>query len=201
MTAGQAEALGIGFILIWLGLETLWDLLKSIVLPIWLVLPPILVGVLYQLVFGKWYIAAAVGAAMWLHLSDKLLIRAAGTILLLTAALAAGNWALAAGLVLYWLLWELNVTGGADAIAAYAALLLAPRWEMFGFLLLGIFLWGVGTMVVVYRGEILGRLKRMAWRVYLRALPTEHELSTEGKPTIGGIWIGTILFAVWSALT
>jgi hypothetical protein len=201
LTVGQAEALGIGFILIWLGLETLWDLLKSLVIPIWLVLPPVLVGVAYQALFGKWYVAAAVGSAMVLHLSNKLFIRVAGTFLMLAAAFVAGNWALAAGLVLYWLLWELNVTGGADALASYAALLLVPRWEMFGFLLLGIFLWAVGTMVVVYRGKLLERFKRMALRLYLRELPTEHELSTEGKPTIGGVWIGTILFAVWSALS
>ena len=201
MTADQAEILAIGFILIWFGLETLWDLLKSLILPIWLVLTPVLVGVAYQALFGKWYFAAAMGAALVLHLSGKLWIRGAGTLLLLAASAAAENWALAAGLVLYWLLWEVNIAGGADALAAYAALMIVPRWEMFGFLLLGMFLWAAGTMVVVYRGQLLERWKRMAWRVFLRNLPTEGELNTEGKPTIGGMWLGVVLFAVWSALT
>jgi hypothetical protein len=201
LTIGQAEILALGFILIWLGFETLWDLRKSLILPVWLVLPPVLVGVAYQAFFGKWYIAAAMGAALILHLSGRLWIRAAGTILLLAASAAAQNWALAAGLVLYWVLWEANIAGGADALAAYAALMIVPRWEMFWFLLLGILLWAAGTMVLVYRGQIVERWKRMAWRVFLRSLPTEGELNTEGKPTIGGIWIGVVLFAVWSAVS
>jgi hypothetical protein len=200
LTADGAGVLGIGFILIWFALETLWDLLKSVVLPVWLVLPPVLAGVAYQAVFGRWFVAAAVGAALLLHLSDRLWIRGAGTVLLLAASAAAGNGALAAGFILYWLLWEANILGGADALAAYAALLLFPRWEMFGCLLAGIFLWGVGTMVIVYRGQLIERWKRLAWRVFFRDLPTEGELTTEGKPTIGGIWIGSVLFAVWTAL-
>ncbi len=171
------------------------------ILPIWLVLPPVLVGVAFQAVFGEWYLAVAMGAALLLHLSDKLLIRGVGTALLLAASAVAGNWALAAGLVLFWALWEVNIAGGADALAAYAALMIVPRWEMFGFLLLGILIWAVVTMVVVYRGQLVERWKRMAYRVMLRNLPTEGELNTEGRPTIGGIWVGVLLFAVWNALT
>jgi hypothetical protein len=200
VTAGLAGVLGIGFLVIWFALETLWDLLKSLILPLWLVLPPVVAGVLYQAVFGKWFIAAAMAAALLLHLSGRLWIRGAGTVLLIAASIAAENWALAAGLGLYWLLWEVNIVGGADALAAYAALMIAPGWEMFGCLLAGIFLWGVGTMIVVYRGQFFERWKRMAWRIVLRNLPSESELTTEGKPTIGGIWIGTVLFAAWSLL-
>ncbi|MBN1440560.1 MAG: hypothetical protein JW929_14225 [Anaerolineales bacterium] len=200
MTVDQAEVLGIGFLLFWLALETLWDLAKSTILPVWLVLPPVAAGVLYQAVFGEWYVAAAMAAALLLHLSNRLVVRGAGTVLLLSASLAAGNLALAAGLVLFWALWEMNIAGGADSLAAYAALMIAPRWEMFGFLLGGIFLWAAGTMIVVYRHELVARWKRMAWRVVLRNLPSEAELNSEGRPTIGGIWIGVLLFAVWRAL-
>jgi hypothetical protein len=201
LTAELAGFIGLGFLLVWFGLETVWDIKKSVILPIWLVLPPVLVGVAFQAVFGEWYIAAAMGAALLLHLSDKLLVRGAGTALLLGASILAGNWALAAGFVLYWALWEANIAGGADALAAYAALMVVPRWEMFGFLLLGIFLWAVAIMVVVYRGQLVERWKRMAYRLMLRNLPSEGELITEGRPTIGGIWIGVLLFAVWSAVT
>ncbi len=200
MTEEQAGILGLGFLLVWFALETVWDLKKSVILPLWLVLPPVLAGVAFQAVFGEWYIAAAMGAALLLHLSDKLLIRGVGTALLLAASAAAGNWALAAGLVLFWALWEVNISGGADALAAYAALMIFPRWEMFGFLLLGILIWAVVTMVVVYRGQLMERWKRMAYRVMLRSLPTEGELNTEGRPTIGGIWIGVLLFAIWSVV-
>jgi hypothetical protein len=201
VTAGLAEVLGIGFLVLWFALETLWDIAKSLILPLWLVLPPVVAGVLYQLVFGKWFLAAAMAAALVLHLSDKLWIRGAGTVLLIAASLLAGNWALAAGLGLYWLLWEVNIVGGADALAAYAALMIAPGWEMFFGLLAGIFLWGVGTMIVVYRGRLFERLKNMVYRVALRNLPDEQELAKEGKPTIGGLWIGTILFAAWKLFT
>jgi hypothetical protein len=201
LTADQAGVLGLGFILVWFGLETLWDHLKSVVLPIWLVLPPVLIGVAFQLVFGRWFIAAAMGAALLLHLSGKLWIRGVGTLLLLAASAAAQNWALAAGLVLFWLLWEVNIAGGADSLAAYAALMLAPQWEMFWFLLLGILIWAGATMVLTYREKLIERWKQMAWRVVLRNLPTEGELTTEGKPTIGGIWIGTALFAAWKAFS
>jgi hypothetical protein len=192
------QAIGMGFLVLWLALETLWDLRKSIILPLWLVLPPVVAGAAYQLFFGKWYIAAAMAAALLLHLSDRLWIRAAGTVLLIAASAAAGNWALAAGLGLYWLLWEASIVGGADALAAYAALMFAPNWEMFGALLAGIFLWGVGTMIVVYRGQIFERIQRMVYRIALRNLPDEKELTAEGKPTIGGIWIAVVLYAAWS---
>ncbi|MBN2084851.1 MAG: hypothetical protein JW748_06460 [Anaerolineales bacterium] len=201
MTAEQAGNIGLGFLLVWLAVETLWDLKKSVILPLWLVFPPVLAGLAYQAVFGKWYIAAAIGMALLLHLSDKLLIRGAGTAIMLAASALSGHWALAAGLVLYWVLWEANIAGGADALAAYAALMLFPRWEMFGFLLLGILLWAVVTMVVVYRGLLAERWKQMAYRLMLRQLPTEAELNTEGRPTIGGVWLGVALFAVWAVTT
>jgi hypothetical protein len=197
LTAEQAEILVLGFILVWFGVETIWDVRKSVMLPVWLVLPPVVVGAAFQLFFGVWYVAAAVAVAMILHLSDRLVLRIAGTGLLLAASAAAGNWALAAGLVLFWALWEANVAGGADALAAYAALLAAPQWEMLGCLLAGIFLWAVGTMLLVYRREFIERWKRLAWRIVLRSLPTESELTAEGKPTLGGLWIGAALFAAW----
>jgi hypothetical protein len=201
LNAGLVQAIGIGFLVFWFALETLWDLRKSIILPLWLVLPPVAAGTAYQLFFGTWYIAAAMAAALVLHLSDKLPVRIAGTVLLVGASALAGNWALAAGLGLYWLLWEASIVGGADALAAYAALMFVPTWEMFFCLLAGIFLWGVGTMIAVYRGELFERIKRMVYRIALRNLPDEKELTKEGKPTIGGIWIAVVLFAAWGILS
>lgn len=200
MTAELAGMIGLGFLLIWFGGETYWDIKKSVILPIGLVLPPVLAGILYQTVFGTWYIAAAMGAALLLHLSDKIVIRGVGTALMLAASAAAGNWALAAGLVLYWVLWEVNILGGADALAAYAALMIVPTWEMFAFLLVGIFIWAAAIMIVIYRGQLVERWKRMAWRVALRNLPSENELNTEGRPTIGGVWLGALIFAIWIAV-
>jgi hypothetical protein len=197
LSVAQAEIAGTAFILVWFGLETLWDHLRSVVLPLWMVRPPVVLGILAQAVFGKWSIAAAMAAALFLHLSERLPIRGLGTILLLAASLLARTWVLAAGFVLYWLLWELNIAGGADALAAYAALMIVSRWEMFWGLLAGIFLWAVISMVVIYRGKLLERWKRFVWRAFLRQLPTRSELETEGKPTIGGIWMGTMIFAVW----
>ncbi len=201
MSATQAQIAGVIFILVWFGLETLWDQLRSVVLPLWLVLPPVILGILFQLVFGKWYIAAAMVAALFLHLSGSLPVRMLGTLLLFGSAALAGNWVLAAGFVLYWGLWELNIAGGADALAAYAALMVIPRMEMFWSLLAGIFVWAVVSMILIYRGKIVERFRRLVLRVFLRQLPTEDELVAEGKPTIGGIWVGTILFAVWSLLS
>jgi hypothetical protein len=200
VAVGTAEAIGLGFLLLWLAVETWWDLRKSLVLPVWLVLPPVAAGVIFQLAFGTWYLAAAMAAALLLHLSDRLPVRALGTVLLIAASAAAGNWALAAGLGFYWLMWEVNIIGGADGLGAYAALMIAPGWEMFLALLAGIFLWGVGTMIVVYRGRIFERVRNMVYRVALRNLPDEKELTREGKPTLGGIWIGTLLFAAWKFL-
>jgi hypothetical protein len=201
LSVGQAEIAGVAFILVWFGLETLWDQLRSVVLPLWLVLPPVILGILFQVVFGKWYIAGAMVAAIFLHLSDRLPVRMLGTLLLFGASAAAGNWVLAAGFVLYWGLWELNIAGGADALAAYAALMIIPKMEMFWCLLAGIFVWAVVSMVVIYRGKLVERWKTMILRAFLRQLPTEKELVAEGKPTIGGIWVGTILFAAWSLLS
>jgi hypothetical protein len=201
LNATQAQFAGVVFILVWFGLETLWDQMRSVVLPLWLVLPPVILGILFQAVFGKWYIAAAMVAALFLHLSGSLPVRMLGTLLLFGSAALAGNWVLAAGFVLYWGLWELNIAGGADALAAYAALMVIPRMEMFWSLLAGIFVWAVISMILIYRGKIVERFKRLVLRVFLRQLPTENELVAEGKPTIGGIWVGTILFAVWSLLS
>jgi len=201
LSGAQAEIAGVIILLVWFGLETVWDQFRSVVLPLWLVLPPVILGMLVQVVFGKWYLAAAMAAAVFLHLSDHILVRAVGTLLLLGAAVLAHNVVLAAGFVLYWALWELNIAGGADALAAYAALMVIPRAQMFWGLLAGIFVWAVVSMVVIYRGKLLERWKRMAWRALLRQLPTETELASEGKPTIGGIWLGTIFFAAWSLLS
>lgn len=201
LSTSQAEIVGVILLLIWFGLETLWDQFRSVVLPLWLVLPAVILGILFQIVFGKWYIAAAMAAAVLLHLSDRVLVRMVGTLLLLAAAVASRNVVLAAGFVLYWALWELNIAGGADALAAYSALMVIPRAEMFWGLLAGIFVWAVVSMVVIYRGKLLERWKRMAWRALLRQLPTETELAGEGKPTIGGIWLGTVFFAGWSLLS
>ena len=201
LSAQQAEIAGVILLLIWIGLETLWDQFRSVVLPLWLVLPPVILGILFQLIWGKWYIAAAMAAAVLLHLSDHILVRVFGTLLLLGAALLAHNIALAAGFVLYWALWELSIAGGADALAAYAALMIVPHAEMFWSLLAGIFVWAVVSMAVIYRGQLVERWKRMAFRVFLRQLPSQTELVTEGKPTVGGIWLGVVIFAVWSLLS
>jgi hypothetical protein len=197
LTSSQVGVWAIGFLFIWYAVETLWDLRKSLVLPIWLVLPPVLLGVAYQAVFGTWYVAAGMGAALLLHLSDKLPIRTAGTLLLLAASLAAEYWALAAGGLLFWLLWEVNITGGGDSLAVYAALMISPSWEMLGFLLLGIFLWGLVVSVVINRGRLIRRWKGIVWRLMVRDLPTESEMAAEGRPTIGGIWIGILMLALW----
>ena len=201
MSVGQAETIGVVFILVWFGVETLWDQLRSVVLPVWLVLPPVVLAIAYQALFGKWYIAAAMTAAIFLHLSNNMIVRAAGTVLLLAAAVEAHNVVLAVGFVAYWAMWELNIAGGADALAAYAALMFVPRPEMFWALLAGILVWAVASMIVIYRGQLVERWKKLVFRLLLRQLPTEKELELEGKPTVGGIWLGVIFFAAGSLLT
>jgi hypothetical protein len=200
LIAGAVEVVGVCFLAIWLGLETLWDQFRSVILPLWLVLPPVAAGIIVRAVGADWIIAAAMAAALVLHLSDHLWIRMIGTGLLAGASYVAGNWVLLAGFVLYWLLWELNIAGGADALAAYAALMIIPRSEMFWSLLAGILIWALFIMAVTYRGKFFERWKQLAWRIILKNFPDASELETEGKPTVGGIWIGVILCILWSGL-
>jgi hypothetical protein len=200
LAAIMAEVVGVWFLGLWLGLETLWDQFRSVILPLWLVFPPVLAGVIVRAAGGDWLIAAAMSAALVLHLSDRLWVRMIGTGLLAGASYLAGNWVLLAGFVLYWLLWELNIAGGADALAAYAALLVIPRPIMFWSLLAGIFIWALVVMAVTYRGKFFERWKQLVWRVMLKDLPSESELETEGKPTVGGIWIGVIICIIWSGV-
>jgi hypothetical protein len=191
------EVIGLWILFVWFGIETFWDLRRSVILPLWLVLPPVVLGVVAQLLYGSWLVAAAMTAAVLLHLSGKLPIRLIGTILLVAAAATVGNLILAAGFFLYWILWETNIMGGADALAAYAALLVAPHMGMFWSLLAGMFVWAAVGMVIVYRTQLISRVRSMLWRISLRDLPKESELDAEGKPTIGGMWLGLAFYMVW----
>lgn len=200
LSSFTTEIVGLWIILVWFGIETYWDLWRSVMLPIWLVLPPVALGILAQALYGNWILAAAMTAAIFLHLSNQIIIRAIGTALLLGASLLAGNTVLAIGFVLYWILWETHIMGGADALAVYAALLIAPNANMFWALLAGIFLWALAAMVIVYRGQLVSRVRQMVWRVMLRDLPKESEIEAEGKPTLGGLFLGVAFYMLWTGL-
>jgi hypothetical protein len=193
------EAVGLWIILVWFAFETWWDMRRSTMLPIWLVLPPVALGILSQAVYGNWFIVAAVIIAVVLHNAPTILVRALGTVILLGGCLLSGNVVLAVGFVLYWILWEAHVMGGADALAAYAALMIAPNANMFWSLLAGIFLWALAAMVIVYRTKIFARVKLMVWRVLMRNLPQESEIEAEGKPTLGGLFLGVAFYMIWAA--
>ena len=65
----------------------------------------------------------------------------------------------------------------------------------FWLLLAGIFAWALAVMVATYRGRLLQRWKQMLFRMALQDLPTERELEAEGKPTLGGVWLGILMLA------
>jgi Flp pilus assembly protein protease CpaA len=169
-------------------------------LPVWMVLPPVALGIIAQAIYGNWIIAGAMVAAILLHLSEKLPVRSIGTLLLIAASLAGHQTVLAVGFGLYWILWETHIMGGADALAVYAALMIAPHVNMFWALLAGIFLWAFVAMVIVYRGLLFARVRLMVWRVMLRDLPKESEIEAEGKPTLGGLLLGVAIYMVWTGL-
>jgi hypothetical protein len=194
------EIVGLWILLVWFAIETYWDLRRSTLLPIWLVLPPVVLGIIAQAIYGNWMIAAAMTLAVLMHNSPLMLIRAAGSALLLGACLLSGNTVLAIGFVLYWILWEAHIMGGADALAAYSALMVAPNQDMFWALLAGIFLWALVAIVIVYRGQLFARVKNMAWRVMLKDLPKESEFEAEGKPTLGGLFLGVAFYMLWIGL-
>lgn len=200
MTPIQLEVIGISFLSIWLALETAWDLWKSVVLPISLVLPPLIVGIIFQTIEGHFLLSAAAIFAIFAHLSGKIFVRGFGTAILVAASLFYGlSWpALAFGL--YWLLWEVNVMGGADALAIYAVMLILPNQFAFWLQLGGIFLWALAALVITYRGRLVRRFWQMFQRLLLGEMPSEQELESEGKPTMGGVWVGVLFYAAWQVL-
>jgi hypothetical protein len=194
------EAIGLWIILVWFAVETYWDLRRSVMLPVWMVLPPVALGIIAQAIYGNWLIAGAMVAAILLHLSKRLPVRSIGTLVLIAACLATHQNVLAVGFGLYWILWETNIMGGADALAAYAALMIAPNMNMFWALLAGIFLWAFAAMIIVYRSQLFARVQRMVWRVMLRDLPKESEIEAEGKPTLGGLFLAVAIYIIWTGL-
>jgi hypothetical protein len=196
------EWIGIGFLVGWLALETAWDLWKSVVLPIALVLPPVIAGIILQAFEGRFWLAAAAAIILLAHLSGKIWVRALGTGLFVVAALLYGLTWTAVGFGLYWLLWELNVMGGADALAIYAVLLILPNQNAFWSVLAGIFVWALAALIITQRRKLWNRFRQMFHRLLLGDMPSEQELETEGQPTMGGVWLGVLFYAAvqwWGA--
>jgi hypothetical protein len=188
------------FLGIWLAIETAWDLWKSVVLPLALVLPPLILGALYQVLLGHGWLAGGAIVGLVLHMSGRLWVRLIGTAILIAAALFYGLTWLAIGFGMYWLLWEANIMGGADALAAYSVFLFFPSREAFWLVLAGIFLWALVYMIISYREKLVARIQQMFLRLALRNLPSEQELASQGKPTLGGVWLGMLLFTAWHIL-
>jgi hypothetical protein len=182
-------------------METAWDIWKSVVLPMVLVIPPLIAGIVVQVFLGHGWLAAGAAVGMIIHMSNRLWLRAIGTVILIAAAMLYGLVWMAIGFGLYWLLWECNIMGGADALAAYSVFLFFPTREAFWLVLAGIFLWALVYMVFSYRAQLVARVQQMFIRLYLRNMPSEEELVREGKPTIGGVWLGVLFYAAWHILS
>jgi hypothetical protein len=200
LTGFPTEAIGLWMVLVWFAIETYWDIRRSTLLPIGLVLPPVVLGIAAQAAYGQWLIAGAALLMVLMHNASMALVRTVGTALAAGACLYSGNIVLAIGFVLYWALWEFHIMGGADALAAYAALMIAPNQLMFWTLLAGILIWASAVMVIVYRGKLVARMRTMVWRMMLKDLPKESEFEAEGQPTLGGLFLGVAFYLIWTAL-
>jgi hypothetical protein len=194
------DLFGYIFLAVWLAFETAWDIWKSVVLPLVLVVPPLIIGGAVQLLMGHGWLTAGACVGILLHMSSRLWVRILGTAILILAALFYGLTWLAIGFGLYWLLWEGNIMGGADALAAYAVFLFFPTRDAFWLVLAGIFLWALAYMVFSYRAQLLDRIQQMFLRLFMKSLPTEQELISQGKPSLGGVWLGMLLLSAWHFL-
>lgn len=180
----------------WVTAEAVWDSFRSTELPLWLLAPPLLLGlgyaislgeILYPLAVALLLLSTLIPSTFWRRLGGLLCLGLIGFILPVDHILLVAIYAI------LWFLYEWNMLGGADVIACVAFLLLRPELLLGYCLLLGL---GLGAWWAGVRRHGLGYFRGIftAWRRLPEHPPSEDELLTEGGPALWSVVLGIVLY-------
>lgn len=98
-----------------------------------------------------------------------------------------------------YILWQVRIYGAGDARLFWSLLLLFPEmnaaWALTGGLLVVSLFW----MLVLHRGQTLGRLREARTAMQRGEVPTREQLKSEGRPTTPGLVLGALAY-IWLLL-
>ena len=145
----QVQEIAIPVLLVWLLLETVWNL-KDRDIPRWFSIIPLAAGLIHLVWAGNWLAAVLMlFSILGTHIthSGRYVVVAAPIIFL---AFLPEILPLAIGWVLLYLAWELGWFGGADALAGAYLLIWFPGWEMLIGIVLGIIIWNLALAMKMF---------------------------------------------------
>jgi Flp pilus assembly protein protease CpaA len=170
--------------------------------PHWLSWSTLAAGVAYRSVQGSWMLAPMAMGIVLVDLAPKRWRLAAGLGVIVAGTI--GGLALEqegiAQISVWWavayVMWHLNLVGGADVRLFWAMIALFPNATMALALGLGLFVWLLVWVLVIHRGRTLAALEGAGLRLKLGAFPEKEKLAAEGRATAPGLVLGALAY-VW----
>lgn len=194
LAADLVLCLAVLFLLI----ESIWDLLRSVEIPLLLLWAPFGVAIITLIFEGQYIVLAAAGLLFLFAFSiNKAVLRRilCGACLI---TLTAIRWDIGFFIAFFLLIYEINIFAGAEVIACVSLLLIRPDWILAVWLLLGI---GFGSWAIGLRRDGLSFIKKSIQSLAsLRtAQPKEETLLSEGAPFLWAIFLGSFLYVLMDA--
>ena len=146
----------IGLLFVWLLAETIWDF-KNPEIPRWFSIIPLSLGLIAFALGSGWGALLLAASILATNITQPWPRR----LLVVVPAILVGIWGympLTAGWLLLYLAWELNILGGADALAGLYLLVWFPVVPMLVTLIVGLFLWNLGILLLRHGRETGPRL-------------------------------------------
>ena len=141
-----------GLLFVWLIAETVWDF-KNPEIPRWFSIAPLSLGLIaFALDRSGWGALLVTASILATNITQPWPRR----LLVVVPAILVGIWGympLTAGWLLLYLAWELNILGGADALAGLYLLVWFPVLPMLATLIAGLFLWNLGILLLRHGRE------------------------------------------------
>ncbi|MBU0510187.1 MAG: hypothetical protein KJ638_00600 [Chloroflexi bacterium] len=140
-----------GLLFVWLIAETVWDF-KNPEIPRWFSIIPLSLGLIAFALGSGWGALLLAASILATNITHPWPRRG----LVIVPAILVGIWVnmpLAAGWLLLYLAWELNILGGADALAGLYLLVWFPVLPMLATLIAGLFLWNLGSLILRHGRE------------------------------------------------
>ena len=177
------------FFLLWAVVAAYWDVKRSTILPLWLVvLPPIVAT--YRLLDISLMLACLFIVAL-LSTESPLIFQILSFGVFSGIAFYLDQPLLAITVFAIWLVWALKTIGGGDAIALLSLVAAFPEYEMLGAIIGALLIWGIA--ILIFKGE-MSKLLLVFLRMRLGNLPTESELDEKGAPAMPAILMAICIY-------
>jgi hypothetical protein len=191
------DVLAIVWLGAWLIVETAWDIKKTREIPLLLILPQLIGGVVYLIYAQHYWAAAGLVTGVAASNANKLLYRFLGSMVLFAGTYFDGVEALGVAWLIFWFAWEINIYGGADALASIAIMSVFPEWPYLVLLGAGIGLYGVAAILIRMRGRSFEAIKMAVLRLRTKVYLSEEEMDKKGVPAMGSVLLGFALVVLF----